>query len=118
VCWNGDAGLCEACAPNFQEEMTAAHAQAKAEAARQQLQEKAAKTDYVADIDMSAGASLHGPTPATAAHDRCTACGAAAGSGRFCAQCGAPRPAPGCPGCGTAIAPNTRFCASCGHKLA
>src|SRR5260370_30648368 len=29
VCWNAKAGLCEGCAPNFQEEMAAPHAQAK-----------------------------------------------------------------------------------------
>ncbi|HSY21331.1 MAG TPA: zinc ribbon domain-containing protein [Polyangiaceae bacterium] len=118
VCWNNDAGLCEGCAPNLQEELASAAAQAKADAARAQLREKAAKTDYVGDIDMSANAVLRAPGPATAAGDRCTGCGAALGGARFCPQCGTPRPAPGCPGCGAAIAPNTRFCASCGHKLA
>jgi hypothetical protein len=118
VCWNADAGLCEGCAPNFKEEMASAHAQAKAEAMRAQLQEKAAKTDYVADVDMSAGAAVKAPSPATAAADRCASCGAAGGAGRFCPQCGAARPLPGCPGCGAPVAPNTRFCAGCGHKLA
>ncbi len=118
VCWNGEAGLCEGCAPNFKEEVAAAHAQAKADAARAQLREKAGKTDYVADIDMGAGVVAHAPGPATAAEDRCVACGAASGTGRFCAQCGAPRQPAGCPGCGAAIVPNTRFCGGCGHKLA
>jgi hypothetical protein len=118
VCWNTEAGLCDGCAPNFKVEFASAHAQAKADAARAQLQEKAAKTDYVADVDMSAGAVARPPAPATAAADRCSSCGAAVGDGRFCPQCGTPRKAPGCPGCGAAVQPNTRFCAGCGHKLA
>lgn len=118
VCWNTEAGLCEGCAPKYKEELASAHAQAKVEAARQQLRAKAGKTDYVSDIDMSAGAVLAAPAPATAAEDRCASCGVAVGNGKFCPQCGAARPAPGCPQCGAAVAPNTRFCSGCGHKLA
>jgi uncharacterized OB-fold protein len=119
VCWNAQAGMCEGCAPNFQEEMAAAHAQAKAEAARMQLQQKAQQVNYVADVDMSANAVLGAPGPATAAADRCAKCGASvAGDARFCPQCGTARAKPGCPGCGAAIAPNTKFCAQCGAKLA
>jgi hypothetical protein len=119
VCWNAQAGMCEGCAPNLQEEMAAAHAQAKADAARAQLQAEAAKQNYVAGIDMSAGAVLRAPGPATAAADRCTGCGASmAANVKFCPQCGKPKAAPGCPGCGAAIQPNTKFCGECGHKLA
>src|SRR5258708_4661601 len=32
VCWNAEASLCDACAPNFQEEFAASHARAKADA--------------------------------------------------------------------------------------
>src|ERR1700744_1883368 len=56
VCWNADANMCDACAPKFQQEFASAHAQAKANAAREQLYEKAKGTDFVADADMSAGA--------------------------------------------------------------
>jgi hypothetical protein len=119
VCWNGQAGMCEQCAPNLQEEMAAAHAQAKADVARQQLQELAGKQNYVAGVDMSAGAVLRAPGPATAAEDRCTQCGAAMGATvKFCPQCGSPKAAPGCPGCKAPIQPNTKFCGECGHKLA
>jgi hypothetical protein len=118
VCWNTEAGMCEGCAPSFKEEMAAMQAQAKAQALRNQLFDKAAKTDYVGDVDMSAAAVARAPDPPTAAADRCTSCGAAVGDGHFCPQCGSPRKPPGCPGCGTAVAANTRFCASCGHKLA
>ena len=118
VCWNTDAGMCDGCAPKFEHEMTAAHAQAKAAAANAQLHAKAAQTDYVGDIDMSAKAVYHGPAPATAAADRCTGCGSAMADGvKFCPQCGTPKKAPGCPGCGAAIQANTRFCGQCGTKF-
>jgi hypothetical protein len=117
VCWNTEASLCEGCAPKFKEELASAHAQAKVEAARVQLREKAKHTDYVADIDMSAGAVVQAPAPATAAADRCASCGADLGGGRFCPHCGTARQPAGCPGCGVPVQPNTRFCAGCGYKL-
>jgi hypothetical protein len=91
VCWNAPAGLCEACAPNLEEEMAAAHARAKADAARQQLREKAAKVDYVANVDMGPKAVL--AAPPTAAASFCAQCGASVAAGtHFCAQCGAKIP--------------------------
>jgi Double zinc ribbon len=116
VCWNSPAGLCEGCAPNLEEEMAAAHAQAKADAARAQLRERAAKTDYVGNIDMSAKAVL--AAPGTAAASRCTACGGGLAAGaRFCPQCGAARAASGCPGCGAVLQENVKFCAQCGAHV-
>jgi hypothetical protein len=118
VCWNGQAGLCEGCAPNFQEEMAANAAHAKADAARQQLYAKAQEQSYVKDVDMSAGAVMKAPGPATAAADKCTGCGTALSAGvKFCPQCGQPRAAPGCPGCGAQIQGGTRFCGQCGAKV-
>src|ERR1051326_3092251 len=64
VCWNAAAGQCEGCAPDYKEELASAHAQAKAEAARQQLYEKAQQTDYASGIDMSADAAVKAPTQA------------------------------------------------------
>ncbi|MGD0677937.1 MAG: zinc ribbon domain-containing protein [Polyangiaceae bacterium] len=118
VCWNAEACLCEACAPNFKEEMASAHAQAKAAAMRQQMQDRASKTDYVAGIDMAAEAVRAGPIPTTEIGDRCNSCGAAIGDGHFCARCGAPRPSSGCAACGAPMAPDAHFCPGCGHKLA
>src|SRR5580700_3270936 len=63
VCWNGDAGMCEGCAPKFAQEMAAAHAQAKVNAARAQLNDAASKVDYVAGVDLSANAVLRAPGP-------------------------------------------------------
>src|SRR3954469_12247029 len=42
VCWNEPVNLCEACAPDYSEQLAANQAQAKVDAARQQLEEKAA----------------------------------------------------------------------------
>ena len=117
VCWNGEASMCEGCAPKFQEEFASAHAQAKAEAARQQLYAKAQATDFVADVDMSAKAVAKAPGAAAGAANKCTACGVALGDGRFCPQCGAERHAMGCPGCGAVVASGTKFCAQCGHRV-
>jgi uncharacterized OB-fold protein len=117
VCWNAQAGLCEACAPNFEEEMAAGQARAKAEAARMQLAAKAANVDYAANVDMGARAVV--AAPGTAPASLCSGCGASVAAGaHFCAQCGAPRASSGCPGCGAAIQPNTKFCAQCGARVA
>src|ERR1051326_242217 len=64
VCWNASAGQCEECAPDYQEELASAHARAKADAAREQLNEKARATDYVSGVDMSAGSTLRAPSQA------------------------------------------------------
>ncbi len=45
VCWNKKAGLCENCAPDLDEEIASAQAQA----AKSQATEKAAQVDYLAD---------------------------------------------------------------------
>jgi hypothetical protein len=66
VCWNEQAGQCGECAPDFQIEAASAHAQAKAAAVRDQLYDKAQKTDYVGDFDMRAGAVAHGTEQGTA----------------------------------------------------
>jgi hypothetical protein len=135
VCWNGDAAMCDGCAPKFEQEMAAGQAQAKANAARQQLQAKAQSQDYTAGVDMSAGAQLRAPqvipsgpgaqpapprapgAPPTGT-TACTGCQAALPAGaRFCAQCGTPQKPAGCPACGNALQAGARFCAQCGHKM-
>lgn len=119
VCWNADAGQCEECAPNFQEEMASAHAHAKAEAARQQLAEKAMATNYVANVDMSAGSVL-GPGPATKGRF-CPECGTNAGQAKFCPECGTSvgpaKPAGStCTQCGHHSETPAKFCPECGGK--
>jgi hypothetical protein len=111
VCWNGAAGLCEGCAPKYEEEFAASHAQAKASAARDQLAEKAQQTDYVARADMSAGAVAGASAPA------CPSCGTETTS-KFCPECGTPvATKPKCSGCGHEPAGSPRFCPECGNKM-
>src|SRR5918911_3124376 len=66
VCWNAQAGQCEECAPDYKEELASAHAQAKAQAARDQLYDRARQTDYASQIDMSADAYVKAPPPPAA----------------------------------------------------
>lgn len=124
VCWNASAGQCEECAPDYQEELASAHAHAKAEATREQLHEKARATDYVSNIDMSAGASVKAPGPAqqktaAAAAGNCSACGVEVGRARFCPECGTPTTPPKltCTGCGHQPEGSPKFCPECGGKM-
>ncbi len=120
VCWNADAGQCEECAPNFQEEIASAHAHAKAEAARQQLAEKAMATNYVANVDMSAGAVLGAGTSTKGRF--CPECGTNAGQAKFCPECGTSvgpaKPAGStCVKCGHHSETVAKFCPECGGKM-
>ena len=122
VCWNAEANLCESCAPNFTEQLAANQAQAKAMAAREQLMDKARATNYVGNVDMSAGASVAAPTAVTntqAAKHLCGQCGADVGTAKFCPECGKPAAvaAPAsCPTCGEKTS-GGKFCGNCGSKL-
>jgi hypothetical protein len=128
VCWNGDVGQCDGCAPKLAQEMASGAAQAQANAARQQLQQKAAQQDYVSGVDLRAGSVLkapgNAPNPAAGGGAgvgamACSGCHAPLVEGsKFCAQCGTPQKPPGCPACGNALQANARFCAQCGHKMA
>src|SRR3954467_11320889 len=80
VCWNASAGQCEGCAPDYGEELASSHAQAKADATRQQLYDKAKKTDYVSGIDRGAGSVAQAPArpaqqSAAPASTKCSSCG-------------------------------------------
>lgn len=120
VCWNESAGQCDGCSPKFEQEIASAHAHAKAEAARQQLFDKAAKTDYVSGIDMKSPSVMSaqgGKAPLKPAF--CSECGGAVGNGKFCPECGTPvKPkAASCPGCGFAPPNPVKFCPECGSKM-
>ena len=126
VCWNASAGQCEECAPDYNEELASSHAHAKAQATREQLDEKARSTDYVSKIDMSAGSVARAPQPsaqrqpaAVSAVANCASCGADVGRGKFCQECGAPaRPArPSCNSCGHQPEGAPKFCPECGGKM-
>ncbi|MBL8167330.1 MAG: zinc ribbon domain-containing protein [Acidobacteria bacterium] len=130
VCWNPQAGLCEGCAPNYQEEFSAHHAQAKADAARQQLYERAQQTDYASHVDMSADVVQAAPSrvavnPVTEANNApsivgasCAHCGTVSNS-KFCPECGQPMNAKlRCKACHTELEGQPKFCKECGAKIA
>lgn len=111
VCWNPKAGLCEGCAPNYEEEFAANHAQAKSDAARQQLYEKARNTEYASETDMSAASHAAAQAPA------CPSCGHRSTS-KFCPECGAGMQVKlTCSGCGHEPDGAPKFCPECGNKL-
>jgi hypothetical protein len=122
VCWNPEANLCEACAPNFTEQLAASQAQAKASAAREQIYEKARTVNYVANVDVSADSYVAAPTAVTntqAAKHLCGQCGADVGAAKFCPECGKPvaQAAPEkCPKCGEKNS-GGKFCGNCGTKM-
>ena len=123
VCWNDQANQCEGCAPRFDEEMAAAHAQAKADAMRQQLYEKAREVDYTAGVDLSANsyaASSQAVKPSAPTDTACLACTYPIPANvKFCPECGTPtKPVkPKCPSCNTETDVTTKFCPDCGTKM-
>jgi len=99
-CWNEQEGLCTGCAPRVSTEVAAA----KAEVTKQQIWEKAEKTElFTGKVESKVTI--------------CPACGKPAGEGKFCINCGAPLGMIECPKCGAKNAPGTRFCGECGTKL-
>jgi membrane protease subunit (stomatin/prohibitin family) len=112
VCWNAKAGLCEECAPDFEEQFAAHKAQAMSAAAEQQLHDKARETDYVAGVDMRAGATA--PQSAVT----CPSCGAKTTGGKFCPECGKPLQVKlTCPSCGAEPEGTPKFCPECGTRM-
>ena len=100
VCWNAKAGLCEGCAPDLDEEISAAQAQA----ARSQAMEKARDVDYLGGRDLSRVAAVN-----------CPKCGAKSQGGKFCPECGTAMSAKRkCAHCGTEADGSPKFCPECG----
>lgn len=112
VCWNAEAGLCEECAPNFEEHMAANRAQAMAEAAAEQVRDKARKTDYVSDVDVKK--KKKGAPAALVCH----ACKAQTGGAKFCPECGEKQNVKlTCAGCGHQMEGKPKFCPECGKRM-
>jgi Double zinc ribbon/Prokaryotic RING finger family 2 len=100
ICWNHKAGLCESCAPDLDEEIAAAQAQA----AKDQAIEKAKSVDYLAQRNLAQVAAAV-----------CPKCGAKTQGGKFCPECGAPVSAKKkCPACGAEADGSPKFCPECG----
>jgi hypothetical protein len=109
VCWNHQAGLCETCAPDEQEELSAQQARATSE----QIYTKTREQDYTKQIDFYNRGGIV----------QCSGCHAKLSPGqKFCGSCGssvaAATTAPGkfCSTCGTNVKADQRFCNACGHK--
>jgi hypothetical protein len=104
VCFNKKALLCESCAPDLDEEIAAA----QADAAREQAFEKARSVDWLKsrDIGKVSGAA-------------CRACGAKTEGAKFCPECGTPTAQKKtCHGCGNEVQGSPKFCPDCGQKIA
>jgi hypothetical protein len=102
ICWNRKAGLCETCAPDLDEEMAAA----QAEAAREQIHEKARTVDWTKSRDVG---KVSGAV--------CPHCGAKTQGGKFCAECGGTLAASrACKSCGHEAEGSPKFCPECGGK--
>jgi hypothetical protein len=104
ICYNKKAGLCESCAPDLDEEIAAA----QAEAARMQAFEKAQTVDWMKGKDI---AKVTGAV--------CRSCKAKLQAGtKFCGECGAPTAQTKvCQGCGVDVQGSPKFCPDCGQKL-
>ena len=102
VCWNKKAGLCESCAPDLDEEISAAQAQA----ARDQIVERVKTVDYVGARDLAQVAAVN-----------CPKCGARTQGGKFCPECGATIALKKkCGGCGAEADGTPKFCPECGKS--
>jgi hypothetical protein len=100
ICWNKKAGLCESCAPDLDEEIASAQAQA----AREQVQTKARSVDYLGQRDLAQVASAV-----------CPQCGAKTQGGKFCPECGTSIAAKrACQHCGAQADGSPKFCPECG----
>jgi len=100
ICWNKKAGLCESCAPDLDEEIASAQAQA----AREQAQTKARSVDYLGQRDLAQVASAV-----------CPQCGAKTQGGKFCPECGTSIAAKrACQHCGAQADGSPKFCPECG----
>lgn len=104
VCFNNKAQLCESCAPDMDEEIAAA----QAEAAREQALEGARSVNWMKDRDLG---NVTGAA--------CRACGAKVGKAKFCPDCGTPTgPAKKqCMDCGGEVEGSPKFCPECGSKF-
>lgn len=105
VCFNKKAQLCEHCAPDLDEEI----ASAQAEAAKQQAFEKAQNVDWMKGRDLGKVTGV-----------ACRGCGAKVAAGaKFCAECGTPTSLKkSCVSCGAEADGSPKFCPECGERFA
>jgi hypothetical protein len=100
ICWNKKAGLCEGCAPDLDEEIASAQAQA----AREQAVQKAREVDYLGQRNLAQVSAAI-----------CPSCGAKTQGGKFCPECGgAISQKRTCVNCGAEADGSPKFCPECG----
>jgi hypothetical protein len=103
ICWNKKAGLCEGCAPDLEEEIAAAQAQA----GREQAMLRATAVDFIGEREMARVVAVN-----------CTKCGAKTQGAKFCPECGTPTATKKtCAGCGHVAEGSPKFCPECGKGL-
>ncbi|MBL8149911.1 MAG: zinc ribbon domain-containing protein [Blastocatellia bacterium] len=104
ICWNPQHGLCKDCAPQFQEERSAAQAQG----ARHQLHNMAHW-----QVPLASASDLQNNAPAT-----CPNCNSPNTGGRFCSECGAAvQEQKSCPGCNKMLQFRAKYCPDCGTRI-
>lgn len=100
VCWNKDRGLCKECAPDLEQEYSAAQTEAAIEQARE-----VARTGTYVTAD-----KFKETIVAT-----CPNCGADVKGGKFCPECGKPvAQKKFCKECGKPVQGAVKFCPECG----
>ncbi|MGQ0428628.1 MAG: zinc ribbon domain-containing protein [Gammaproteobacteria bacterium] len=103
VCWNMKAGLCESCAPDLDEEISSAQAQA----AKSQVEQKVQSIDYIGDRDLTQQGAIS-----------CPKCGARTRGGKYCPECGAAiAQKKNCASCGALADGSPKFCPECGKPF-
>ncbi len=103
VCWNAKRGLCMNCAPDVEQEIAAAQAQAT----KDQIWQKTSDIDYTEKLDLKTEVSAY-----------CPECGAKTQGAKFCPDCGFKLRAKNeCPKCGFECETGTKFCPECGGKM-
>ncbi len=103
VCWNEKAGLCETCAPDLDEEVASAQAQA----AKEQVIEKARAVDFVGARDLAKVTAVN-----------CPKCGAKTQGSKFCPECGTPTAQKTkCASCSHEAEGSPKFCPDCGKPM-
>ena len=99
-CWNAGRMLCKSCAPDLEEEFSAAQVQATVQ-----------KAHEVAYTAVEVNPDQFKQTIVAA----CPHCGAKLTGGKFCPECGKPVAAKKfCTECGKEIAAGVKFCPECG----
>lgn len=106
VCWNAERGMCTECAPDLEQEATAAQASIAVDQARTAM----ANVNQIEGFDPKKKHAIGNAAT-------CASCNAQVAAGaKFCASCGKPVAAARafCTGCGTQLPSGAKFCSGCG----